>query len=115
MDTSPAGEHPQQMLEAKILPQGGVQDLTGYLHELPALAANVGARAACSDLVVIRHVDIEHHLLLLQRQRCEHLPLLRSLLVHCADVYFHRLQLLEAGDQFLLRVEGLIADVDVGE
>lgn len=115
MNTSPAGEHPQQMLEAEILPQGGVQDLAGYVHEFPAFVANVGARAAGSDLVVIRHVDIEHHLLLLRRHRRVHLPELRRPGVHRADVYFHRLHLLQAGDQILLRVEGLVANIDVGE
>lgn len=47
------------MLEAEILAQSGVNHFYGHGHKRPAFVADVGFRAACSDVVVVRQIDIE--------------------------------------------------------
>lgn len=53
---------PHDVLEAKVLAQGGVGDLDGHGYELPALEADVGLVAAGTDVVVVGQIDIEAQL-----------------------------------------------------
>ena len=41
-----------------------VQDPDCYGHELPALEANLRLLAACSDVIVVRHVDVKYQFFL---------------------------------------------------
>ncbi len=61
--------HPQQLFVPKLLAQRRVKDAYGGGDELPALAADVGARAAGAHGVVVGHIDIEHELPQQRRER----------------------------------------------
>ena len=74
--TSSSGVHPHYMLEAKILPQRGVDYFYSHGNELPAPHANVGARAARPYLVVISKIYIENQLF---RYRAESTGLAQAL------------------------------------
>ena len=62
MDTATTGVHPQQMLVAVLVPDCRVDDLYGGGDEAPASSADIGARAAGADGVVVGHIDIEDEL-----------------------------------------------------
>jgi hypothetical protein len=55
--------HPHDVLEAKVLSQGRVDDFYGHGHELPALVADIDLVAARSHVVVVCQIDIEAELL----------------------------------------------------
>lgn len=59
VNATTTAEHPQDVLEAEIVAQRLVENLTGDGHELPAFAADVGLVAARSHLIVVGHVDVE--------------------------------------------------------
>ena len=48
------------MLEAKIFSKAGIDDFDGHCDEVPAFVADIGFVAACSDLIVIRQIEIEY-------------------------------------------------------
>lgn len=48
-----AGVDPQDVREAEVLAQRGVNDLDGHCGEGPAFSADVGAGAAGADFVVV--------------------------------------------------------------
>lgn len=59
MGSSSPGVYPHDVLKAKVFSQRGIDDLDRHGHELPALVAYVCLVAACSDVVVVRKIDIE--------------------------------------------------------
>lgn len=63
VDTTTTRVNPEDVIVAKVLPQGRLQDFDGHGREFPALAADVGLVAACSDVVIVCQVDIEAQLL----------------------------------------------------
>lgn len=54
---------PEDVAEAEVVAQGGVEDLDGHGHELPALEADVGLVAARAHVVVVGQIDVEAELL----------------------------------------------------
>ena len=58
----PAGEDPQAVGKAKVLVEGGVHDRHRSRHKGPAPGADVAARAAGADIVVISQVDVKYQL-----------------------------------------------------
>lgn len=60
--------HPEDVAEAEVVAQRGVDDLDGHGHELPALEADVGLVAARAHVVVVGQIDVEAELL---RERLE--------------------------------------------
>ena len=59
VSTSPSRVHPHDMLKPEIFTQRHINDFDRHGDELPALDANVGVVAACSDVIVVRQIDIE--------------------------------------------------------
>ena len=101
------------MFEAKVLPEGLVQDLDGQDHEAPALVADGRAGAAGPHLVVVGHVDVEDELLLL-RLELGVVPRdggLRG--VDGADVDLDRVALLQLRLELVQVGEAQVAEVDV--
>lgn len=47
------------MAEAEVVAQGSVDDTDRHGDEGPAAVADGGAGAACADVVVVCHVDVE--------------------------------------------------------
>lgn len=113
MNTSPTTENPQQMLKAKIFPQGSVDNFARYGHELPTFGANIRLIAACSNLVVIRHIDIEYQFTLDRFHYGASPVIFGPHIVDCANVDLERV----LGANFLLELglvfERLVPDVDV--
>jgi hypothetical protein len=64
MDSSSSREDPKDVLETEVLTQGSVENVNSSLHEFPTLDAYISARAACTNLIVISHIDINNELLL---------------------------------------------------
>merc|ERR1711939_1083801 len=62
MDATPARVDPEQVREAKVVAERGVDHAHGHGDKLPAAPADTAARAARADLVVVGHVDVEHEL-----------------------------------------------------
>jgi hypothetical protein len=59
MGSSPSRVHPQDVLEAKIIPQSNVNNFDGHCNELPALIADIRLVTTCPDIIVIGQIDIE--------------------------------------------------------
>merc|ERR1712196_247491 len=57
VDTTTTRVDEDEVLEAKVLLQGALQNLNGRLHEGPALDAELRTRAAGSDVIVVVHID----------------------------------------------------------
>ena len=62
MRSSTTGIYPQNVFEAEILPKSSIYDFDGHGHECPAFVADVGFRAAGTNFIVIRQIEIEDHL-----------------------------------------------------
>ena len=58
--SSPPRVNPHDMFEPEIVPQRRIDYFDRHGDELPALVADVGFGAACSDLIVIRQVYIKN-------------------------------------------------------
>lgn len=63
MNTTATRVYPEDMVEAKILSQCGIDNLNAHGYELPALVTDVRLVAARADVVVVRQVNIEAQLL----------------------------------------------------
>lgn len=63
MGAATARVDPQDVPEAEVVAQRGVDDLDGHGHELPAFEADVGLVAARADVVVVGQIDVEAELL----------------------------------------------------
>ena len=62
MNSASTRVDPEQVLVAKLLPYGRVEHADRSADEAPAAFADVRARTACSDAIVVRHVDVENEL-----------------------------------------------------
>lgn len=82
------------MLVAKPLPHGGIEDTDRSADEAPAAFADVRSRAAGSDAVVVRHVDIKNELSLSRSKSAGSygLPIARSSGVDRPDLESGRVQ-----------------------
>jgi len=54
---------PEDVFEAKVFSESDVDCFDSHGDEPPALETNARTRAACPDVIVIRHIDIEYQLL----------------------------------------------------
>ncbi len=63
MDTTTAGIDPEDVVEAEVFPQGGIDDFDGHCGEGPAFGADVCFGAAGSGVVVVCQIYIENNLL----------------------------------------------------
>lgn len=62
MHATAARIDPEDVCEAKVVTEGGVNDFDGHGGEGPAFAADVGFGAARADVVVVCQVNIEDDL-----------------------------------------------------
>lgn len=116
MGTTAARVDPEDVAEAKVVAQGGVDDLDGHDHEAPAAGADVGLVAAGTDLVVVGQVDVEAELLgegPEGRGRAQGLAVARVRAVDGADLEARRQQAQHVLAQEVGRREGLVAQVRV--
>ena len=107
MDTSAAGEDPEHGLEAEVVRERVVEDQRRAGHVGPALAADFGARATGSHVVIVRHIDIEDHLFL---RRNENFLLRRQMVLgrdvkDGSDIYLVRRPRYQGLLEFLRRLE----------
>lgn len=107
---------PQDVLEAKVLPQCCVDHLDGHCDKGPAFVADVCALTARSDVVVIRHIDIKDQLFG-DRAECtgfaQRLPVTRVGRVDGADFETDGRHLHALLAELVGREEGLVSDVCV--
>ena len=69
MNSAATRVHPEQVLVAKLLSYGRVEHTDRSADEAPAAFADVRTRTACSDAIVVRHVDVKNELPLNGRER----------------------------------------------
>lgn len=62
MNSATTRVHPEQVLVAKPLSHGSIEDTDRSADEAPAAFADVRSRTARSDAVVVRHVNIKNEL-----------------------------------------------------
>lgn len=86
------------MLKAKILSHCPVKYVAGNPHQLPTLLAELSILTACSDLIVVVYIDIEHKLSLLRNVRH---TLLRNHCHNSSNIDLQRNLLLEHSLQFV--------------
>src|SRR6266702_4773241 len=79
MNSATTRVHPEQMLVAKLLPYGSVENTDRSAYEAPAAFTDVRSRTTSSDAVVVRHVNIKNELPLSGRKcaRSYSLPVTR--------------------------------------
>jgi hypothetical protein len=68
MDATTARVDPKEMVEAKLIAEGGVEDANGDGNEGPAAFADVGSGTAGADRVIVCHIYVEDELSL---ERCK--------------------------------------------
>lgn len=113
MDPSPSTEHPEQVLESKVLPESGINNLAGNRHKLPAFRADICSLATFPDLIVVRHVDIEDQFTLHCFNVANCAVLLWADGHDGADVYFVRIPVANLLLELLGGLKGQIAQVNV--
>eukprot|EP00356_Strombidium_inclinatum_P005024 CAMPEP_0170501258 /NCGR_PEP_ID=MMETSP0208-20121228/37718_1 /TAXON_ID=197538 /ORGANISM="Strombidium inclinatum, Strain S3" /LENGTH=149 /DNA_ID=CAMNT_0010779697 /DNA_START=706 /DNA_END=1155 /DNA_ORIENTATION=+ len=113
MDTSSSGEDPEGVREIEILAQHIREQLGSYVEVGPALLADLGARAASSDVVIRVHIDIEDHLLFCWDEHLVVGLLRRGLVEHCADIDLVGDLAHQTGVQLVGRFEAKVPAVDV--
>lgn len=101
------------MLEAKVLAEGCVKDLTRNSHKLPALGTDICPLATRPDLVVVRHIDVEDQLPLNRLDVADRPVLLRANRHDRTNVYLKRVAHANLLLQVLLRLEGQVPQIDV--
>jgi hypothetical protein len=62
MNSATTRVHPEQMLVPKLLPYGRVEHTDRSADEAPAMFADIRTRTACSDTIVVRHIDVKYEL-----------------------------------------------------
>ena len=68
VDATTPGEDPEDVLDVEVLLEDLGDELRGEAWKRPASLANLGARAALSDIVIGVHINIEDYLLLLRHE-----------------------------------------------
>ena len=63
VNTTAARVNPEDVVVTKVVPQCCIENLDSHRGKFPALVADVGFVAACSDVVVVGQIDIEAQLL----------------------------------------------------
>ena len=64
MDAPTAGVDPEEMVEAKLIAEGSVEDANCDGYEGPAPVADVGCGTAGADGIIVCHIDVEDELAL---------------------------------------------------
>lgn len=62
-DNSERGGKSHAFNTSHITSERSVDDVHGNDHELPARTTDIGFLAASSDIIIVGHVDVKHHLL----------------------------------------------------
>lgn len=119
MNTTSTRIKPGHMLKSKILLQSCIHNLHRHRHHIPTFATNIRSCTSTSThAVIIRQIDIEHQLTLHGVKR----PLRGSLKGKVilgwvredrADINFVGISFLYGLNEFCLRDEGLVTDVNL--
>ena len=64
VNTTTTREYPKQVCEVEILRHGVLDDTHGNLEVSEASLTHIGALAARPHIIIVVHIDIEHHLFL---------------------------------------------------
>lgn len=113
MNSSTSTEHPEKVFEAKVFTESSVNNLTGNGHEFPALGTDIGSLTTRSDLIVIRHIDIEHQFSLKRLDVANRSVLLGPDRHDGTNIDLVRVPVANFPLQLFLGLKGLIAKVDV--
>lgn len=113
MDSTTTTENPQQVLESKVLAQCSIDHLAGDGHKLPAFSADFRLLTTRPNLVVVRHVDIEHQLSLHRLYVADGAVLLRPNGHHGSNVDLVGVPGANLFLELLRRLEGQVAQVNV--
>lgn len=68
VDTTSSGIHPQKVFVPELIAECAIKDAYCSSDELPAAFADIGSGAACTDRVVVRHINVENELAQLRRE-----------------------------------------------
>lgn len=115
MNTTTSGEYPKNTLEVEVIRQNFCKYEHGNLEIFPALFAHLSSCAARSHIVVVIHVNIEHHFLL-SRNECFFVSRVVSIwrqVVDSPDVNFVRNSVYQGLFELFRSFKAEIAAVDI--
>uniref|UniRef100_A0A7C8ZB10 Uncharacterized protein n=1 Tax=Opuntia streptacantha TaxID=393608 RepID=A0A7C8ZB10_OPUST len=105
MYTTSTTEHPEDVIETKIISESSVDDFDSNCHQWPTISAHISPRAAVSDIIIVCHIYIKYQLSFHRSEDiitslCIGMPLRWINTVNRPNIYFEGAFLLDSSFKF---------------